>query len=154
MLSCLVFLVAFSDRSQNTSAQDIKRTAVPLKTPKANVDSIRVVQFQDSLKLELEKAKEIVQQTEAITEESKQLTEDLLINKGKHIEVKNLAVQTLKVAVYKQQKAPMIFVVAPKKKEPTLPVNIKPVYEKDSLVTPVVKRKFLKKIGDIFRKDK
>jgi len=152
LLSSAVLLVAFNDKSQNSFSQQAPKAAELSKAKViANVDSMRLVRAQDSLRSETEKTKVIVAETEAITEESKQLTQDLLINKDKHIAVKRLADQTLKVAVYKTQKIPMTFVVAPRKKDAVLPVDIKPK-TLDSLIVPETKRTFFDKV--FFRKRK
>ena len=149
-----VLLFSFGDKGQNTFSQEIKKTPEAVKAKIASDSAVVASKLSvayDSLKKETEKTKVIVAETEAIIEQSKQLTQDLLINKDKHIAVKKLADQTLKVAVYKSQKIPMNFVIAPRKKEAVLPVELK-AKALDTLIIPIPKRTFFDKI--FFRKRK
>jgi len=122
LLSSAMLLFAFGDRAQNSFSQQAPKLSE--SKAKVNYDSIRLARVSDSLRIELEKTKVIVAETQTITEESKQLTQDLLINKEKHTQVKNLATQTLRVAVYKSDRLPMNFNVHPIKEEKPVPVIV------------------------------
>lgn len=121
LLSSAILLVAFGDRSQNSFSQQSPRLEGKAKV---NYDSIRLARVSDSLRSELEKTKVIVAETETITEESKQLTQDLLINKQKHVQVKNLATQTLRVAVFQSSRLPMNFTISPIRVEKPVPIIV------------------------------
>lgn len=137
VLSSAILLFAFGDRTQNSFSQQAPKPA-SAKT-KVNIDSIRLATVNDSLRLELEKTKVIVENTKKIAEESEQLTQEMLINKEKHIAVKNLAVQTLKIAVFKSERMPMHFQVHPIKNEPSVvPIIVTPL--KDSTIVKKKKR--------------
>lgn len=149
LVSSAILLLSFGDKSQNSFSQDVKKDPEQSKTAKVNPDSVKLAVVYDSLKKETEKTKIIVAETAFLTKESEQLTQDLLVNKGKHIAVYNLANQTLKVAVYKQKRVPMIFVTAPAKTEAQLPVDLSPVVS-DTVIKPLSRRTFFDKL--FFRK--
>lgn len=106
----------------------------------------------DSLKAENEKTILIGDELKDIAATSKENTEKLIKGGKEHKKLEYLARKVLKIQEAKEEELPQVMVILGQKRATEIPVAIKPLTERDSLIIPETKRTFFDKIFHPFRK--